>query len=244
MEAKTTPVSRKTLSKQVYHYLKQAIILQEVPQFRMGAQLNEVELARTIGCSTTPVREALNMLRRDGLVTGTSFHASTVASFSFQDIKNMVYVRKALEKAGLRQAFPRITAKDIARLRKNTENYERVYDALDFTSIAESNHEFHTIIMRRSENSLLISMLESTAEQAAMIRAPMVQRLREARTGSKAISVAEHYGIIEAIEQGDVDLAEERLGLHIDRMERDLCSFYDETSTDQAEKEAEERRAS
>lgn len=220
------PVSRKTLSKQVYQYLKQAIILQEKPEFRMGAQLNEVELARVIGCSTTPIREALNMLRRDGLVVGASFHASCVASYRFEDVENMVYVRKTLEIAGLRQAFPHITDKDITFLRRNTETYERVYAALDFTRIAESNQEFHSRIMQRSGNALLQTMLQSITEQAAMIRAPMVMHQKKSPPAGKASAVGEHAGIVDAIEAGDLELAVERLGAHIDRMQRDLCAFY------------------
>ncbi len=225
-------VSRSTLSRQVYQYLRRGIILQETPQLYMGQKLNEVELARMLGCSTTPVREAINMLRQEKLIVSTAFHCSSVVSFQEEDIKNLMYVRKSLELAGLRQAFERITEEDVKELERIVENYRQAYERIDVEMVSYHNKIFHNLILQRSQNSILLEMIESISDRSDMIRAPMVHHQKRVNTGLRAVAVGEHEALLEAIRRRDLAAAERCLGAHIDRMCRDVLKFYEEHQAD------------
>lgn len=122
-----------------------------------------------LGCSTTPVREAINMLRQEKLIVSTAFHCSSVVSFQEEDIKNLMYVRKSLELAGLRQAFERITEEDVKELERIVENYRQAYERIDVEMVSYHNKIFHNLILQRSQNSILLEMIESISDRSDMI---------------------------------------------------------------------------
>ena len=225
----TASVSRRTLAEQVYHVLKDEIILQQSPEMKMGMKIKEVEIARRLGCSPTPVREAINMLRQDNLIVGNSFHTSEVVSFSQKDVEDLLTMRCELEVSALQQAMPNFTKEDIAALRRTVQDYAKVCEGTDFTRISSVNREFHDYILMKANNRTLTRILRGLVDQAALLRAPVVAARKgtQVRTGAKqAAPVSEHIEIIDAIEKGDTAAACEAMRRHLGRVQNEVCDYY------------------
>ena len=218
---------RNSLSRQVYQHLKQAIILQETPEFKMGQRLNEAAIAKMFNCSVTPVRESINMLRRDGLIVGNSYQSSSVVSFTIHDVENIFHVRRYLEVGGLEQAFDQLTVTDIEMLRQSLERYRLAYESFDETGIIEHNRSFHNIILQRANNELLCRMLASITDQVAMVRAPIAKERKEWGTHTELLlPVREHEAVLQAIEAKNLEAAKQALIVHLNRICRDSCHHY------------------
>lgn len=227
MRSYKATLMRSSLSRQVYQHLKQAIVLQEVPEFKMGTRINEAAIAKMFNCSVTPVRESINMLRRDGLIVGDSYQSSSIVFFGVADVQNLFDVRKYLEIGGLQEAFEKLTEQDIDLLWKSIDYYSKAYSEFDEAQIIQSNREFHNIILNRAGNELLQRMLGSITEQVAMARAPIAKERKQAGNPvDLLLPVREHRAILEAIERQDLEAAKARMCEHIDRVCRDSCHYY------------------
>lgn len=227
MCAYRTTLVRVSLSCQVYEHMKQAIILQEVPEFQMGAKINEAAVAKMFTCSVTPVREAINRLRRDGLIVGDSYQSSSIVRFTVQDVKNIFDVRKYLETGVLQQAMQKVTHKDIEYLRKCNNTYREAYERFDEEEIIGSNRLFHNHLVQLSGNELLLRMLESIQEQVAMLRAPIAQARQEKGDLSQLLlPVREHERLLDALEEESYEKAHDALIAHIERIEYDSVNHY------------------
>ena len=231
---RTGSVSRKTLTEQVYRTLKEEIIMQRTPELKMGARINEVELAARLGCSTTPLREALNMLRRDNLIVTNAFHYSEVVSFTNKDIQDLLDVREELEISALQQAMPNITPEDIRNLRDIQTEYEHVYHNSDFIDTYTINRKFHDYILRRANNRILANLLAGLAEQSALLRSPsMLETRQNASPVGGYPPVIEHGQILKAIEAGDQEAACEAMRQHIRRVRDDVCAYYNRKNSEE-----------
>lgn len=222
-------VSRRTLAEQVYDVLKEEIILQKTPEMKMGMKIKEVEIAKRLGCSATPVREAINMLRQDNLIVANAFHISEVVSFSQKDIRDLLLIRSELEVSAIRQAMPNLSTTDVTALRRIHEEYVRVRMSNDFARISAMNNEFHAYILLKAENRTLRKLVEGLSDQAALLRAPLVAMRREngASTMEKRPhAIVEHERILIAVEAGDVEAACEAMRNHMDRVHQEVCDYY------------------
>jgi DNA-binding GntR family transcriptional regulator len=95
MEPALQPVhDTSSRSEQAYLLLKSAILSLRL---KPGEQLVETRLARQLHISTTPLRQALARLKREGLVVGTPFKGAIVAPVTLEDAREILEIRKALE---------------------------------------------------------------------------------------------------------------------------------------------------
>lgn len=201
------PVSApRKLSQEVYSILEDAICKQVLAP---GSRLNETELAKQLGVSNTPVREALAQLNQEGLIVSVPYQGHMVRVLSDQEVKEIYAVREALEALAAREATTRITKEDL------TELYalqERAKEALargieDYMAI---NIEFHDRIVAHAGNFLVKELLGNLRRQITALlhttaRVP----------GRPERSIAEHLEILEAMDRRDEHLAGERMARHI-----------------------------
>ena len=207
--------------------LKEEIILQRTPEMKMGMKIKEVQITERLGCSPTPVREAINMLRQDNLIVGNSFHTSEIISFSQKDVYDLLTLRAELEVSALRQAMPNFTPEDIVALKNLLQDYAKANEGTDFTKISALNGEFHNYILMKTGNRALSKVLGGIKDQAALLRAPVVEARKSQReSGVEAEAVSEHAAIIAAIEKGDCESACESMKKHMLRVRKDVCDYY------------------
>src|SRR2546427_9902876 len=98
-----------------------------------GRRLKEEELARELGISRTPVREALLILQAEGLVVGTPNRGAIVRAHDSDDLRDLYDLRALLEGHGARLAAARISAEPLALLRDGCN----LFQALTYRDVRE-----------------------------------------------------------------------------------------------------------
>ncbi len=177
-----------------------------------GLVVSQVALARELGVSRTPLREAVRMLQREGLVAGEANRMIRIASFSIADVEELYAVRIANEALAIRLTVPKMTAADDAALDESLEDMARTATANDEDAWTMSHRTFHTRLVAGSGKRLrtLLSELYDYAE-----RYRHLYRTTEPRAMS--IGAREHERIVEACHARDASRASDELVRHLSR---------------------------
>ena len=171
----------------------------------------EIHLANRLGVSRTPIREAIRKLELEGLVVMIPRRGAIVASITEKDLKDVLEVRRTLEIMAGEMACDRITPELLEQLKSAGEEFRRLKDTNDFTSLAEVDVKFHDIIYAATDNQRLITILNNLREQMYRYR---LEYLKD--TGSHERLNSEHREIYEGIKKGDKEAVSAAIGTHID----------------------------
>ena len=228
MKERCVVLKRESLSKQVYHLLKEMIILQKTPGFQMGEKINEAAIAKLFNCSVTPVREAINMLRQAGLIVGDSYQSSSIVSFSRKDAEDLFDIRKCLEVWAFQKAFSLLNEEDYSALALAQKHYQQAYEIFDETAIIRCNWEFHNIILCKADNKFLREEINGLVDRIAMVRAPVPQYKKSMGSQENLLlPVREHELILTLIKEGNFKGAESALINHLDRVKVEALELLD-----------------
>ncbi|MDR3592014.1 MAG: GntR family transcriptional regulator [Negativicutes bacterium] len=154
-------------------------------------------VARELGLSSIPVREAINQLGADGLIEVIPYTGAIVQQVNETDYQEAAFVMLVLEGAATALAANYLTTQEIKAIEKINRLMEKALDNLDFEQVGELNAKFHAAIHDRCGNSYLIERLNQVWQRISQVRqasfpfAP--QRARE--------SIREHDGLIELLKQ-------------------------------------------
>jgi DNA-binding GntR family transcriptional regulator len=193
-----------TLRETVHESLKAMIVTGQLPP---GSKLAEAELAARLKVSRTPVREALNRLEQDGLVTGRPRYGYVVADFDIKMFREAFELREVLDAYATELAVTRITPDDKALLRGLVRECEELAalpdrSPQDMFQELETGMEIHRAIARISGNEMLSGMLETILDKCQHYVWVELMRLDEWHLARK-----EHADIVEAVCAGDAPLA-------------------------------------
>lgn len=191
----------------VFKTLRNAIVHGE---FEPGERLMEVTLAKRLGVSRTPVREAMRMLELEGLVVMIPRRGAEVARITEKDLSDALEIRVALEDLAAGLACKRIDDDGRARLRQVCDDFKRAVNSKVIPEIVDADVAFHNTIMDVTNNQRLINMAQSLREQVYRYR---VEYVKDFSYHDKL--VAEHEALMNAILDGDVDKAKEITRKHI-----------------------------
>ena len=208
------PLNHATLSEQVYQYLRQQILSNAYPP---NAALPEKTLAGQLNVSRVPVREALQKLAADGLVTLKPRQGAFVSSLSARQFLDAYRVREALEDLAIKLALPNLTEEDLAELGRLQDEMQRNAAADDADAFFSANRAFHALFVERSENDYLKSIYFPLMDQMRRHLSPSLE-LR----GGLERSVEEHQAILDAVRAGNADEASRLLREHIHVPQRAL----------------------
>jgi len=173
-----------------------------------GSRLIERDLAVEFHVSRLPVREALRMLRQEGLVDERVPKGLVVAELSEKDVRDLFDVRESLEVLASRLAAERATPRDLRTL---AQLVDRAEDALARGALLEthrSNSEFHDEITRIADNTFLRSGLEPLQGRMHWLFRHVTD-LREL--------VQEHRDLLSAIASRDPERAARQSIMHINK---------------------------
>ena len=145
-------ISRSVLSDQVKDHLLQAILDGRYPP---GARIVETRVARELGTSQAPVREALRGLEALGLVEILPFRGARIRRPSISELLEAYAVRFELEALGARLGVPRMTDADLADLVALGEAMQRAAAAGDRHEVAVTDAAFHARLLRLAGNATL-----------------------------------------------------------------------------------------
>ena len=193
----------------VFQTLRQAILRGEL---KPGERLMEVRLAKKLGVSRTPIREAIRKLELEGLVLMIPRRGAEVAEITEKSMRDVLEVRRALEVLAVSLSCDRISGEQIEALKEAAEEFDRSLTSDDVTRTAESDVHFHDIIYRSTDNQRLIQLLSNLGEQMYRYR---VEYLKH-REFHPQIS-REHKELISYLEAGQKGQAEEKIAVHIDK---------------------------
>ena len=140
----------------VFNTLRQAILRGEL---KPGERLMEIKLAKRLGVSRTPIREAIRMLELEGLVVMIPRRGAAVAQITKQDLEDVLEVRCSLEELAVELACTRITGQELAHLHAALKEFEAACDANDIKTLAEKDVSFHDIIFESTGNQRLIDVI-------------------------------------------------------------------------------------
>jgi DNA-binding GntR family transcriptional regulator len=174
-------------------------------------RLRLTALARRFETSEMPVREALRMLQRDGLISFESHRGATVVNLSLQRAAEIVAIRMHLEVLAVAVAVPHHTADSLSEVTKLLERMDRQAEGRQAQRFTESNRRFHTLLYQPGPNRMLIEEIQILWDRVWRARARSIFALDPKRMGA---AQTEHWTILEAVRSGDADRAGEAMALH------------------------------
>lgn len=192
------------------------IILEELraaifdKKLEAGDRLVENNIAKSMGVSRTPVREALRQLEIEGLAINIARKGTLVKGISKEDIMEIYDIREVLEGLAVRGACLNISRKEILKLKEIIKIMSSCINENDTDKYIKSHNEYNRIILNASKNKRLISKLEYIYEYLKSMR--KVTLSNETR---REEALLEHKNIVEAIEEGDEVLAERLARKHV-----------------------------
>ena len=188
--------------------IRQAIIDGRLPP---GRRLKEEELARELGISRTPVREALLMLHAEGLVDAAPNRGAAVRSHSVEDLDDLYQLRALLEGYSTRRAAARLSDEALRVLRASCERFESLLESgSEMPELVEENLLFHQTILESSGSTRLVAMVRQVIELPLVYRSYVWYSPQQQR-----ISSHYHWQILRALETRDAERAELVMKEHI-----------------------------
>jgi len=200
-------IDSRMLSDQVLEHLFRELVS---GRLRGGQRINEAALARTLGISRNPIREAMRKLEERGLLVSMPRRGSFVRSFSRQDIEDVFSFRTVVEAFAIRQALPRISDQDIADLRAIVDTMRAVAQTRKEMELVQQDIRFHQRICELSGNTQTLRAFNNIhAEVQISIT------LVEHRFESLEAAAVDHYPVVDAIATRDPEVAVSALRDHI-----------------------------
>lgn len=176
-----------------------------------GQRLLEVELARGLEVSRTPVREAIQRLIVDGLVERSGSRGVIVAELTAEEVEDLYVTRATLEGLAARLAAQHMSKHEQVTLQEIQAQMEAALDSQDSQRLARANFEFHSEILRIARNSTTMRFL---AQIHASLRRYGTTTLSLPDRASTAMS--EHHELLTALVARDAEAAERIARKHIE----------------------------
>jgi DNA-binding GntR family transcriptional regulator len=214
------------LGEQVASTLRDEIIAGQPPP---GTALRLLPLAKRLGVSTTPVREALAILERQGLLSSELHRGFKVAEISPREIWDIYSLHAFISELLIERATRRLSEEDIDELELLDRQMHEADAAGDVARAADFNHELHRSINLAAGSPLLIRFLSETTPFVVRRVDPVVPGWEEQRMEG-------HHAIIEALRRRDAAEASRLMGDHI-RRAGELAQMFAEGRSQAPEEE-------
>lgn len=204
-EASVDPAA--TAVQAVHDALRDRILSGELPP---GAVVSQAKLARELGVSRSPVREACRMLESEGLVAGRANYRFQVAEFSVQDLEEIYASRLVLETLALSWRLPQLTVAELDQMDAALVDMRAAATVRDYARFTTPHDRFHSFLITDvgPRLGLYIGRLNDHA-----------QRYRRVYTTQTPMAwdvvVGQDGRMLDAIRAGDFVAASDELALHL-----------------------------
>jgi DNA-binding GntR family transcriptional regulator len=203
---------RSTMSRRTAHEYVRDTLRDEILSGRLegGTRLVQTEIAKELGVSTTPVREALRDLATEGLIRLDAHRGGLVTKLTYEDLLEIHELCRLVEPEAMRQAVEIADESLIDRARGLAEQMRDEHDTAQWT---ELNREFHAQLLDAIPSDRLRILLKGLRDSAA----PYVAlAMRHRGHHHFAQANAQHAQILEALAARDADRCAELTRLHVD----------------------------
>ena len=188
-----------TVKNLIYTDLRRSIVS---GRSRPGERLNLHVLAKGFGCSITPVRDALQLLHQEGLVTIKPRSGYFVTHLTLKELYDLLDLREILEVAAVERAAARITDAQLEEL----EHIHAGYTGEDWASVeryADENRRLHLLIAEASGNQELVKMVGQVHDQ--------LTRFMTASHANQIMMSFSHQNLLKALRSRDVTTARQAM---------------------------------
>ncbi len=217
-DSKSTIADLRSTGDRVCEVIRRAIITKSLPA---GERLVEAKIAKDLGVSITPVRQAFAQLASQGLLTIYPFKGTYVTVLSRKYVDDIIRVRKLLEPAAMELCLDGLTDKDADLLRSFCEASDDAFEKGNLYAAIDYDLRFHNFFFERCGNELLVSMWNS-----------IKNRIQYIQSYTKPSSLPDRYlnmrhgPIIDAIRAGDKKRAVDLMVNHLETSSSyaDFCS--------------------
>jgi DNA-binding GntR family transcriptional regulator len=191
-----------------------------------GTKLAEAQIGSLFDVSRTVVRQALNQLSRDRLVTLEPARGAFVAQPGIDEARQVFEARQLIEAGVVRELCGRITAAQVAELRAHLRDERAAVARTDISGRTRLLADFHVVLARMLGNEVLAQLLADLLSRSSLIS------LMYQSSHSAEHSQAEHEAIVDALERRDARAAARLMAQHLHSVEHNLR--LDPRSTDLA----------
>ena len=202
----------------IIEVLREAVLSGELVP---GERLLQEELAERFEVSATPIREAIQQLVAEGVLSHSPYRGVQVTEVRLDEVRQVYLIRSNLEELATRSAVLNLRIADVLQLRNyQNEIWDRVQNN-DLKALRKTNYEFHMLIYKATEMPLLIHMIQSLWTKFPWDTLHVLPNRAEA-------AATEHDLILNAINAGNAELAGQLMGKHIESGSAALQAYLSE----------------
>jgi len=196
-----------SLRDKIYNKIREKILN---GQYKAGETLTETQIAREVGASRTPVREAIRQLELEGLITSVPNKGLIVSEISEQEIEDIFEIRTHIEGLAARRAVENITDKQLENMEEILCLFEFYAKKNDVKKCVELDTEFHNIIFQACKSKPIWNILGN------FLHYIQKSRLKSLGKGSRLMeALKEHKEIFKAFKTKDPSMAEKAMLNHV-----------------------------
>ena len=170
-------------------------------RLKPGGHIVETALTKELGVSRTPVREALILLEREGLVTAEPNRGVFVRSFTKEDVDAIFSMRTVLETFAAERVVHSLTREDFERLERLISEQGVFIQQGDFKGVRTTDMAFHQYLIAQADHPLLA---RAWNELVAQIAAVLYLRAEAIPDYDETMATSDHEAILEAFREGDL----------------------------------------
>lgn len=178
-----------------------------------GDRLIEERLTEMFGVSRPPLREALRILQRDGLVQSLPRRGFIVVPIGADDVREIYSLRFALERLAVELGVPVQDPSRLAPIREALEDMRLAEERGDHNAVLAANSRFHMGLVSLPGHQRLIAAYEGLRLQLELCMAYNL-KFRERIYGGRTDSYARHARLLESIESGDTEAVLHEIANH------------------------------
>lgn len=200
-------IEKKTYSEQALIFITRCLLEGE---FEAGDKLDEVVLSKRLSISRAPIREALQTLVQEGLVTSIPQRGKFVTSLSPDEIRYSYITGGILEAAGAASCVDLYTEEDFDEMERILSLMNNARENNDLDSIAQLDTAFHAVVLSHCDNTILKEVAIRSCQKLSKIL--LFRRWREAFTCEEMYE--RHREVFDAIKTRDAAVVEATIRQH------------------------------
>ena len=213
-------MSEQTLPEQIAHQLRRDILR---GRFAPGDSIKERDNATEMGVSRTPMREAIRILAKEGLVLLRPARSPIVANPSLQELTDHIEVLAALELLSGQLACERASDDEIRAIEQIHLRMQDSYDKIDPLDLFEIDMSFHLAIARASKNQSL-----ADTHGAYLARLWRARYLSAIRKRSRDRVLAQHGEIVAGLLARDIERVTRNIDSHLEHLAINVRHKFEE----------------
>jgi DNA-binding GntR family transcriptional regulator len=207
----------KTIRRKIYEYLREQLLSGEIQPHQ---HLIEAKIAKDIGTSRTPVREALHSLEIEGLIESIPRVGYVVKSISEREVEEICEIRMAIEALAARWAMEKAHKKLVEELKKNISISDAKVSKGDVRTFVDMDAQFHEVISKFSGSRRLLELAQTLRRHMLRYR---IQSIYSVDNVLRAIEG--HKGILRAIKTRDLDKVNRAIQYHMEQSKKDILRY-------------------